>query len=322
MVPADTLERAPAIRRVNGLVPEFAKIPGTVPAEQFKNRMGAGAAHQTADGGISRSLIPVLHRFDEGFPGFLRWRHRQFIGRAHRPVAFLHVLCLRRFEIIERPENRQPAVRIRRRQAREVRGVDHQHRMEFEADRPRLNVAHTGQQQGREQVAVTHTAPDFRGNFFKQPLARCVFEETNQRLHLRTEPNDSYAGFRGGNGRHSKSEVATQTQPGAGGGSRSQKMAPRKQSVHGCATTSEACANTILHAFYFHKRRIQPKYNGRVIGFTHDLRRGLSSGAASRLVLLAKWRLWRATHPNESAHLNLIDRPPERSSGWRWSRAP
>ena len=41
---------------------------------------------------------------------------------------------------------------------------------------------------------------------------------------------------------------------------------------------------------------------GQVVHFTHDWRRGLSSGAAPRLVALAKGRRWRAAHPNESAN--------------------
>src|SRR6266487_4025758 len=37
----------------------------------------------------------------------------------------------------------------------------------------------------------------------------------------------------------------------------------------------------------------------QVIRFTHDLRRGLSSGAAPQLVSMAKSSLWRAGHPKE-----------------------
>ena len=62
--------------------------------------------------------------------------------------------------------------------------------MEFEADRPRLDVAHPGQQQRRNQVAVTQTPFDFGASLFEQPFARRVLQEAHEGLNLRIETND------------------------------------------------------------------------------------------------------------------------------------
>jgi len=92
--------------------------------------------------------------------------------------------------MIERPENRQPTFGIGRRKTGKVSGVDHQHRVKLEPDRPRLDVTHTGQQQRRKQVAVTQAAFDFRADFLKQPFAWGVFEKANERFDLGIETND------------------------------------------------------------------------------------------------------------------------------------
>ena len=57
------------------------------------------------------------------------------------------VLRLRTLEIVDRPKQRQPAIAIRGGQARQVGGVDDQHGMKLEADRPGLNAAHAGKHQ-------------------------------------------------------------------------------------------------------------------------------------------------------------------------------
>ena len=55
----------------------------------------------------------------------------------------LDVLGLRALEVVERPEDRQPAVGVGRGEAGQVRRVDHQDRVELVADAgPRLDVAH------------------------------------------------------------------------------------------------------------------------------------------------------------------------------------
>ena len=94
MVPADALERAPAIGHENGLVAQLAEVTRAIAAEQLKNLLRAGAANQTADGRIGRGLVPILQRVCERLFGFFRRRHFQFVHGTHRPIAFLHVLRL------------------------------------------------------------------------------------------------------------------------------------------------------------------------------------------------------------------------------------
>ena len=64
---------------------------------------------------------PILHRLDEGDLRLMRRRHGRLFHRAHRPIAFTHIARLRVLEIIDAPEDWQPAIRIRRRHAREMR---------------------------------------------------------------------------------------------------------------------------------------------------------------------------------------------------------
>ena len=71
------------------------------------------------------------------------------VQRPHPPTGFPRGCRLRVLEIIERPEDRQPPIRIRRRDAGQMRRVHHQHRMKLEPHRPRLHVPHPGQQQRR-----------------------------------------------------------------------------------------------------------------------------------------------------------------------------
>ena len=92
--------------------------------------------------------------------------------------------------MIERPEDRQPTVGVGRRKAGEMGGVDHEHGVEFEADRARLNVAHASQQQGREQIAIAQSALDSGGDFLQQPFARRVFEKADQWFNFRIKSDD------------------------------------------------------------------------------------------------------------------------------------
>ena len=42
-------------------------------------------------GGIGGCFVPVVHRVDERLPRLVGMRHRRFLHRRHRPVAFAHV---------------------------------------------------------------------------------------------------------------------------------------------------------------------------------------------------------------------------------------
>ena len=118
-------------------------------------------------------------------------RHGRLVHRPHRPVALADVLRLRALEVVERPEDRQPAVGVGRAEAGQVGRVDDQDRVELEADAgPRLDVAHAGQQQRRQHVAVSQALPDPRGDLLQQPLARGLLQQPDQGLDLGLEPHD------------------------------------------------------------------------------------------------------------------------------------
>ena len=100
-------------------------------------------------------------------------------------------------EVIERPEDRQPAMLGRRGQAGQVGRVDDQHGVELEADRrPRLDVLHAGQQQRGQQLAIAQALVNPAGDFFEQPVARRLFDQPHERLDLgssRTTFGSSFA---------------------------------------------------------------------------------------------------------------------------------
>ena len=114
MLPADGLQGAPAIGNVDRFMTDLAKIPRAITAEYLEQLIGARGTRESADGGIRGSFIPIIHGLDECLLRLLRRGHFGFIRRSHGPVAFTDILGLRRFEIIERPKNRQPAVGIGR----------------------------------------------------------------------------------------------------------------------------------------------------------------------------------------------------------------
>ena len=71
-----------------------------------------------------------------------------------------------------------------------MRGVDHQHGVEFEAHRPRLHVTHAGQQQRGQHFAIARAAFDAAGDFFEQPVARRFFQQAHQRFDFRLKAHD------------------------------------------------------------------------------------------------------------------------------------
>ena len=114
-------------------------------------------------------------------------------------------------------------------------GIDDQHRVKLESDRTRLNVAHAGQQQGREQIAVAQAAFDSGGGFLQQTFARGVLQKTHERFNVRIESNDVrfQSGFRGGNRPQSrqKSEIA-QAKQRAGANGRLHKTSACARCIH------------------------------------------------------------------------------------------
>ena len=79
--------------------------------------------------------------------------------------------------------------------------VHHQHGVEFEAHRPRLDGADTGQQQRRQHLAVGEAVANAKRDFLEQFRARRVFEQTHQRLDVGLHAGEIGVefGVRGGN---------------------------------------------------------------------------------------------------------------------------
>ncbi len=69
--------------------------------------------------------------------------------------------------------------------------VDHEHRVELEADMgPRLDVAHAGQQECGQHFLIGQPVLDPPGDLLEELLARGVLQQPDDGLDLRLEPHD------------------------------------------------------------------------------------------------------------------------------------
>ena len=191
VLPADALERPTTVGHVDRLVADRAEVAGAVAEEQLVDLVGPGRSGQGRHGRVGRRLVPVVHGRGERRAGLAGGRDGRLVHRAHRPVPLADVLRLRALEVVERPEDRQPAVGVGRGEAGQVGRVDDQHGVELVADAgPRLHVAHPGQEQRREHVAVRRALPHPSGHLLQQPLARGLLQEADEGLDLGLEPDD------------------------------------------------------------------------------------------------------------------------------------
>ncbi len=72
-----------------------------------------------------------------------------------------------------------------------MRSIDHEHRVELEADaRPWFDIAYTCQEQGRQHFAVRQALLDPAAHFFEQAILRRFFEQAHERLDLGIEFDD------------------------------------------------------------------------------------------------------------------------------------
>ncbi len=114
--------------------------------------------------------------------------NRRLFDRTHRPIAFANVVFLGLLEVIECPEDRQPALLVGRCEARQVRGIHDQHGVKLEPHvRPWLNVAHPGQLQPRQKLLVAEAAVNPGRDRLEQFFARRFFEQPHDWLDLRVE---------------------------------------------------------------------------------------------------------------------------------------
>ena len=149
MTPADLRQDALRVGDEDRFVADGAEVPCTVPIEQLEDLVRSCRAGEPDHGCICRRLIPGVHRLAERLLGLGDLGQTCFVHRLHPPAAFLHVAGLRVLEVVDRPKQGQPAIRIGGRKAGLINRVDRQDGMELESDRgSRLDVPHSGQEQG------------------------------------------------------------------------------------------------------------------------------------------------------------------------------
>ena len=211
MLPTDILQSPPAVRHVDRLVPDIPEVPRTIATHQIKHLLRPHTSHQSRNRRIRPLLIPSIHRRHKLFTRLARLRHCSLHHRSHRPITLLHIPRLRALKIIKRPENRQPAISIRRIPARQMRRVYHQHRMKFKPHRPRLDISNSRQQQRRQHLPVSRPLLDPPRHLLQQPFPGRLLQQPHQGLDLRTKPDRSRInlGFLGTNRRQAGNQTCT-----------------------------------------------------------------------------------------------------------------
>ncbi len=182
VLPADGLQRAPRIGDVDGLMADVAIVARAVTAEQRQALRSGQVADDSRGGDVGSGLVPRFHGPLERLTRLIRAGHEPLVDRGQLPVAGEHIAKLRCLEIVDRPEERQPAIGWRQIAAGQMHRMHHQHCMELEADRTRLDVAHTGEQQRGEQLVMVEPGPHARAERFEHFAARCGLDQANERL--------------------------------------------------------------------------------------------------------------------------------------------
>ncbi len=237
MTPADLRQHALGVGHEDRLVPDVAEVPRAVPIEQLEDLVRSRRAGEPGDGRIGRRFIPRVHRLAERLLGLGGVRQTRFVHRLHPPAALLHVAGLRILEVVERPEEGQPAIRVGGRKSGPIDRVDGHHRVELEPHRgPRLDVPHPGQQQGSQNLLVTETLADPRPDDLQQPLAGRLLQQANQRFDVRQQGDRAgrQSGLGSGHGGQiGQKRKPAETQHGAAGRGAMQKTSPVDTLAHG-----------------------------------------------------------------------------------------
>src|SRR5262249_45861765 len=193
-----------AVGDVDRLVADVAEVAGAVAQEDLEDLPQPRRAREGGDGAVGPLRVPVVHRLHEAGLRLVGGGEPGLLDRPHAPVAPALVARLRGLEVVDRPEQRQPAVPVRRGQGGLVGGVDHQHRVELEADGPRLDAPDPRQEHGREQVLVAGALVDLGGHLRHEVLARRVLDQLDQGLDLPVQTDqpapDGVGGGGGGQG--------------------------------------------------------------------------------------------------------------------------
>ena len=118
----------------DGLVTDRTKIPGTVSEEEFGELLRRRESGEIEDSGIDSLKIPAIQCIDQAFSGRLHRPGHGVRPRTHRPAALVALRFLGAFEIVERPEYRQPTLFVRQVERRQVDRLQRKHRVVLEAD--------------------------------------------------------------------------------------------------------------------------------------------------------------------------------------------
>ena len=107
-----------------------------------------------------------------------------------------------------------------------MRRIDDEHRMELESDRARLDVAHAGQQQRRENFTIRRAAFDFGSHLLQHTFAGRVLQQPDQRLNLGMQPHHARFELRLGGG--DRGQLREKAQIAQGGQRTSAKRGSQK----------------------------------------------------------------------------------------------
>ena len=123
--------------------------------------------------------------------GVFGGRESGFVDGGHGPVSLADVFGLRGFELVDRPEDGQPPVAVGGGEAGQVRGVDDENGVKFEADRAGLDVAHAGEEERGEDLRIGGALVlDAVRDLLEDTFTRGIFEEADEGFDFGMKPND------------------------------------------------------------------------------------------------------------------------------------
>ena len=131
---SDDRQEAVHVLHRDGLVTDRTKVPGAVPEEELGELLRRRESREIDDCGIDSLQIPAIQCIDQASSGRPHRPGHRVRLRTHCPTALAALLFLSAFEIVERPEYRQPALFVRQVERRQVDRLQRKHRVVLEAD--------------------------------------------------------------------------------------------------------------------------------------------------------------------------------------------
>ena len=112
ILPTNGLQGPERVRQVNHLVADTAKISGCEFGQLIKYTLRTRVSDERGDRDIRSLNVPLFKAAAQSLGCEVCWRHCRFIDRCQRPISLRNITLLRTLEIIDGPENGQPAVFI------------------------------------------------------------------------------------------------------------------------------------------------------------------------------------------------------------------